>query len=32
MEAKIPLIGEKFPSVEVQTTQGKIKLPDFYAG
>ncbi|MBC7128587.1 MAG: peroxiredoxin [Thermoplasmatales archaeon] len=32
MEEKIPLIGERFPEMEVQTTQGKIKLPDFYKG
>ena len=25
-----PLIGEKFPEVEVNTTLGKIKLPDYY--
>ena len=28
----MPLIGERFPSVEVQTTQGKLSLPDVYAG
>jgi len=28
----MPLIGEKFPQLEVQTTQGKVKLPDAYAG
>jgi peroxiredoxin (alkyl hydroperoxide reductase subunit C) len=27
-ESKIPLLGEKFPEVEVQTTHGRIKLPD----
>lgn len=32
MEGKIPLLGEKFPTLEVQTTHGKIKLPDHYAG
>jgi len=32
MENKMPLIGERFPSVEVQTTQGKLSLPDVYAG
>jgi len=32
MEDKMPLIGERFPSVEVQTTQGKLSLPDVYAG
>jgi len=29
---QIPLIGEKFPEMEVQTTHGKIKLPDVYKG
>jgi peroxiredoxin (alkyl hydroperoxide reductase subunit C) len=32
MEERIPLIGENFPQIEVQTTQGKIKLPDAYTG
>lgn len=32
MEGKIPLIGEKFPDIEVKTTHGKIKLPDAYSG
>lgn len=27
-----PLLGERFPSVEVDTTLGKKKLPDDYAG
>ena len=31
-EGKIPLLGEKFPEMEVQTTHGKIKLPDYYKG
>jgi peroxiredoxin (alkyl hydroperoxide reductase subunit C) len=31
-EFRIPLIGEKFPELEVDTTQGKIKLPDQYKG
>jgi peroxiredoxin (alkyl hydroperoxide reductase subunit C) len=31
-EFRIPLIGEKFPELEVETTQGKIKLPDQYKG
>jgi len=31
-ENKIPLLGEKFPEIEVQTTHGKIKLPDKYKG
>ena len=29
---QIPLIGEKFPEMEIQTTHGKIKLPDAYKG
>jgi len=28
----IPLIGEKFPEIEVQTTRGKIKLPGEFTG
>ena len=28
----IPLIGEKFPELEVQTTHGKIRLPDHFKG
>lgn len=32
MEGRMPLIGEKFPEVGVQTTHGKVKLPDGYAG
>ena len=32
MEGKIPLIGEKFPEIEVKTTHGKMKLPDAYNG
>lgn len=28
----MPLIGEKFPQIEVRTTKGKIKLPDDYNG
>jgi peroxiredoxin (alkyl hydroperoxide reductase subunit C) len=32
MEGKIPLIGEKFPEIEVKTTHGMIKLPDAYSG
>lgn len=32
MEGRIPLIGEKFPQVEVRTTHGKKTLPDDYAG
>jgi len=29
---KFPIIGQKFPRVEVQTTQGTINLPDDYQG
>jgi peroxiredoxin (alkyl hydroperoxide reductase subunit C) len=32
METKMPLIGDTFPSFEVQTTQGKMKLPDDFKG
>ncbi|MGB9748473.1 MAG: peroxiredoxin [Candidatus Woesearchaeota archaeon] len=28
----LPLIGDKIPSFEAQTTMGKIKVPDFYKG
>ena len=29
---KFPLIGDKLPEMEVQTTHGKIKLPDNFSG
>ena len=29
---KMPLIGDKFPTIEVQTTHGKKKLPDEFKG
>ncbi len=32
MEVRIPLLGERFPTLGVQTTHGKIKLPDHFAG
>jgi peroxiredoxin (alkyl hydroperoxide reductase subunit C) len=32
MESKIPLIGEKFPDLEVKTTHGALRLPDAYNG
>ncbi|MEM5820951.1 MAG: redoxin domain-containing protein, partial [Candidatus Aenigmatarchaeota archaeon] len=32
MEGKIPILGEKFPEIEVQTTIGKIRLPDHFKG
>ncbi len=32
MEGKMPLLGDRFPELEVQTTHGKMKLPDAFAG
>ncbi|MCD6323736.1 MAG: peroxiredoxin [Desulfurococcales archaeon] len=32
MTGQIPLIGEKFPEMEVVTTRGKLKLPDHFSG
>ena len=32
MEGKMPLIGDKFPHMEVQTTHGLLKLPEAFAG
>ncbi len=32
MEGRIPLIGEKFPEIEVKTTHGVKKLPDDFKG
>lgn len=32
MEGKMPLIGDKFPELTVQTTKGVLKLPEAYAG
>ena len=32
MEGRIPLIGEKFPEMEVKTTHGMMKLSDAYHG
>lgn len=32
MPGQIPLIGERFPEMEVMTTHGKKKLPDDYRG
>jgi len=29
---QIPALGDKFPEMEVQTTHGKIKLPDYFKG
>ena len=31
-EARMPLLGEKVPSFEAQTTHGKIRFPDDYQG
>jgi peroxiredoxin (alkyl hydroperoxide reductase subunit C) len=31
-EGRIPLLGEKFPEIEVKTTHGSFKLPDHYKG
>ena len=28
----MPLLGEKFPEIDVQTTHGKLKLPDHFSG
>ena len=32
MEGQMPLIGDMFPEMEVQTTRGRMKLPDAFAG
>ena len=32
MDEKMPLIGDHFPMIEAQTTQGMLKLPDKYKG
>jgi len=32
MEQRMPLIGDKFPDLEVRTTYGPLKLPDAYSG
>ncbi|MGI6566658.1 MAG: peroxiredoxin [Firmicutes bacterium] len=32
MSSGLPLLGERFPELEVITTHGKMKLPDDYAG
>jgi len=32
IEGKIPLLGERFPDLEVQTTNGRMKLPNDFAG
>lgn len=29
-QERMPLIGEKFPEVEVTTTHGRLKLPDHF--
>jgi peroxiredoxin (alkyl hydroperoxide reductase subunit C) len=30
MEEKMPLIGDKFPEIEVQTTKGMMKIPEAF--
>lgn len=32
MEERIPVLGERFPEMEVNTTHGKMKLPDAFKG
>lgn len=32
MEGHMPLLGDRFPEMEVRTTQGTMKLPDDFAG
>ncbi len=32
MEEKMPLIGDKFPKLEVQTTKGMMKIPEAFKG
>ena len=32
MDKTMPLIGDKFPEIEVVTTKGKMKLPDAFSG
>jgi peroxiredoxin 2/4 len=32
MEGKMPLLGDKFPELDVVTTMGKMKLPDDFSG
>ncbi len=32
MPGQIPLIGERFPEIDVVTTKGKLKLPDYFKG
>ena len=32
MERRMPLLGDKFPEIEVQTTHGKMKLPTAFGG
>jgi len=31
-QKRIPLLGEDFPKIKVQTTHGEIELPDYYQG
>jgi len=32
MEGRMPLLGEKFPQMEVKTTHGTVRLPDHFKG
>lgn len=32
MEGKVPIIGDRFPEVEVATTHGSLKLPSAFSG
>jgi len=32
MEGKVPLLGDRFPQLDVVTTMGKMKLPDDFSG
>ncbi|OYT28572.1 peroxiredoxin, partial [Thermoplasmatales archaeon ex4572_165] len=32
MEEKMPLIGDKFPDLKVQTTKGMMELPESFKG
>ncbi len=31
-EVKMPLLGDRFPNLEVQTTHGRLRLPDHFQG
>jgi len=32
MPTQMPTIGEKFPDIEVETTIGRLKLPEYFKG